>query len=552
MKMKKLFILMLVMMILSLTGAECVFGQEYISDVSPDGEAIPEESFSDDPSAGEAMPEETVSEEIVTERIQVDGSSLTAGEPFVFTITVNSDENLSFSDAQTRLSALLCPVGESADECMTMNMVPDSENDVTMRVTFEMEELPLAGDYKLDVRFSDETGTFADQSASYLITNVQEGAALEIPVTVKKVTMQPALLDEEGSTLLYNSVLYVGESYTLRLTADSAMNDSVSVNAALPESIRNAPIAPDSECMQFLNEERTALTIPGSRWNAEGGNVFSCGISFTESTWVTAQPITFSILPTGRQAAETFEMDPLNWSFYPVNITKHPATHQLQISDSRGNLLCSDTVPCGMFNEAESYILTYRFPAEWDHALPGGKNFTAELSWPADWADALRQTLNRDLAAQYGTACTVDEEGHSDLTLTETAEGRYQVSCVFSPAGLTSPAVNPVTLHLNDNSWTVTDLKVSLPSVVIPAAEIPTPVPTAVPTETPTAVPTEVLTEVPTEVPMEETSEAEDLLIGAVDLTETPLPGDDITETETETVPTEEVLTGDGRKLRSK
>ena len=381
MKMKKLFILMLVMMIISLTGAECVFGQEYISDVSPDGEAMPEESFADESSDGEAMPEETVTEEIVTERIPVDGSSLTAGEPFIFTITVNSDENLSFADAQTRLSALLCPVGESADECMTMNMVPDSENDVTMRVTFEMEALPFAGDYELDVRFTDETGTFANQSASYLITNVQEGENLEIPVTVNTVTLKPELLDEAGEALLYNSVLYVGELYTLRLTADSAMNNSVSVNAALPESIRNAPIAPDSECMQYLNEDHTALTIPGGSWNAESGNVFSCGISFTESTWVTAAPITFSIISSGRRAAETFEMAPLSWSTYPVNISKHPASHQLQITDSRGNLLCSDTVPCGIFNEADSYILTYRFPAEWDNALAAGQSFTADLNW---------------------------------------------------------------------------------------------------------------------------------------------------------------------------
>ena len=340
----------------------------------------------------------------------------------------------------------------------------------------------------------------------------------------------------------------MGERYTLQLTADSAMNDSVSVNAALPESIRNAPIAPDSECVQFLNEERTALTIPGSRWNAEEGNVFSCGISFTESTWVTAMPITFSIIPTGRRAAETFEMDPLNWSYYPVTITKHPATHQLQISDSRGNLLCSDTVPCGMFNEAESYILTYRFPAEWGSPLPGGKSFTAELSWPAEWADALRGTLNRDLAAQYGTVCTVNDEGRSELTLTETADGRYQVSCVFSPVGLTSPAANPVTLHLNDNSWAVTDLNVTLPSVIIPAAEIPTPVPTAVPTETPTTVPTEIPTEVPTEVPTEisaeETTETPEMLIGSEVLTETPETGDIIAPTGTEVTPTEEVQPG--------
>ena len=548
MKMKKLFSIMLVLMIFSLIGAESVFAQdaEYDYEASADTETMSEETFFEDP---------------VPERIPVDGSSLSAGDPFVFTITINSDENLSFADAQTRLSALLCPVGESADECLTMNMIPDSEDDVTMRVTFEMEELPFSGDYELDVRFSDETGTFANQSAFYLIQNVQEGENLEIPVTVNKVTLRPELLDEAGEPLLYNSVLYVGRPYTLRVSADSAMNNSVTVNAALPESIRNAPIDPDSECLQFLNEDRTALTIPGSRWTAESSNVFSCGIAFRDSAWVTAAPVTFSIESTGRRAAETFEMDPLSWSAYPVNISKQPATHQLQITDSRGNLLCSDTVPCGVFNEADSYILTYRFPAEWGSALPGGMDLSATLNWPGDWADALRQSLNRDLAAQFGTACAVDEEGRSSLTLTEISEGRYQVSCTFSPAGLTAPAVNPLTLHLNDNAWTVTDLKVILPSAIIPAETLPTVSPTeeitpelteteSAPllTETPVATetadqpliePTETQTSesliavtptetVAAELPAEE-SEMIETPTEAPEITEEPLPGIEIT-----------------------
>ena len=44
------------------------------------------------------------------ERIEINGSSLHAGEAFRFTVTVNSDEMLSFAEAQTQLTAVLCPV----------------------------------------------------------------------------------------------------------------------------------------------------------------------------------------------------------------------------------------------------------------------------------------------------------------------------------------------------------------------------------------------------------------------------------------------------------
>ena len=434
------------------------------------------------------------------DHIPVDGSALSRGEPFVFTITINSDENLSMADAQARLSALVCPVGKPDDECQSMNMLADGEDAAAMRVTFEMEALPYAGDYTLDVQFTDSAGNFADQSASYLIRGVQEGEKLEVPVTVKTVTLLPELVDEEGSTLIYSSALYVGEPYTFRLTADSVMNDSVTVNAALPESLRNAPWDPDSECRQFLTADGKALAIPGSRWNEENNHVFSCGISFVDASYLTANPVIFSLSSTGRKMAETFEMKPVNWSYYPINITKHPASHQIQITDNRGNLLCGDTVPCGLFNEEDTYILTYRFPAEWGNALEPGKNFTAELSWPEDWADALRQPLNREIASAYGNVCSVGPDGTTELSLTEIAEGRYQVSCAFSPAGLSASAAKAVKLHLNDNAWAVNDLSVMLPSHIVPSENLPTLSPTAVETEAPTEEPAvSVTTETPEE-----------------------------------------------------
>ena len=81
-----------------------------------------------------------------------------------------------------------------------------------------------------------------------------------------------------------------------------------------------------------------------------------------------ANPIEFSVGPSGfssGDSGETYAMDTLSWNYYPVNVAKFNATHQVQITDSRGNLICSDTVPCGVFNADDVYTFTYKFPADW-------------------------------------------------------------------------------------------------------------------------------------------------------------------------------------------
>ena len=64
----------------------------------------------------------------------MDASVLTAGQPFRFTITVDSDENLSFADAQTHMTAVLCPVDPEAGECRTLDQSAEGEDSTSMRI----------------------------------------------------------------------------------------------------------------------------------------------------------------------------------------------------------------------------------------------------------------------------------------------------------------------------------------------------------------------------------------------------------------------------------
>ena len=555
MKMKRLFLLLILILIFCLTSGENIFAQG-------------------------------------AERIEVDGSVLAAGQPFQFTVTVDSDENLSFADARSRLTAVMCPVdaGSEAgsdtqsDGCQILSLSLDGEDDFTMRVIFTAEALPKAGDYTLDVSFTDENGTFASQTAAYLIRGVREegegstptptpgaelliggptqtptptpgaelliGGSTAVPVETETaesltataastetiqpdltetvlpeqtetvlpdlmetvlpeqtetvlpeptateiplptmaspgydpeqptvtlgVILSPSMQDESGNALIYGSTLYVGETYLLQVQSDRAMNDSVTVEVALPDSFISAPLDPDSECLRYLGGDGTTLSIPGSRWNAENNNTFRCELRFTDSAWIAANPISFTVAATGLPANETYESQPVSWNYYPVNIARYPATHQAQITDSRGNLLCADTVPCGYFNADEVYILTYKFPAEWGAALPSGKNYTADVVWPADWAEAFRSSADMDLASAYGPVCSVDADGTTRFSLTETSEGRYSASCAFVPSGIAMPVQAPARIHLNDNTWQVNDLNVYMPTAILKQQAVLTP-----------------------------------------------------------------------------
>ena len=472
------------------------------------------------------------------ERAELDASSLSAGAPFRFTVTVDSDELRSFAETEARLTAVLCPADRPAEECRIMNRTAEGEDSTSLRMTFEVDELPLAGDYTLDISFLDSTGEFETKTAAWVLRGVRDGEASgegtedpavtetkasgegtedpalteagateegeaapvaeaaapedgeapepetaglpaegdelpaapdsgeapALPETVKKVVLRPEVRDAAGTPLIYGSTVYVNDPYTLLVTADSPMNDSVMVEAELPATLLSAPLDPDSECFRYMGPEGTALRVPGGLFSAENGNAFSCSFRYSAPAWLAANPLIFSMSPNpdNRVAVdETYEMDRVAWTNYPVNITRYAATHQVQISDSRGNLLCSDTVPCAVFSSEDVYVFTYKFPADWSAASRSGMELSADVSWPAAWAYGI--SADDAMASQYGNPCTPDAEGKTRLTLTETAPGRYSASCTFVPSGVTAPAQQPALVHLDDASFAVNDLNVYMP-----------------------------------------------------------------------------------------
>lgn len=408
------------------------------------------------------------------ERILLDGSGLAAGQSFRFTVTVDSDEKISFQGAASQVSAVLCPVSSDVRDCRNMSLVPQRADETSISLSFQVDELPTAGDYTLDIVFSDESGLFAETSAYYLIRGVRDVMAAE----TRRVTLRPELLNAEGTVMIYGSAVYVSQPYTFRISADTSLNDSVSVTAALPASFSSLPVDPESECLRYLNADRTALEIPGSQWNPANSNVFSCDLRFYDSAWISANPIEFTLTKPVNSTYKSnieFIMDKLSWNYYPVNIAKIPATHQFQIYDSAKTLVCSDTVACGQLRADEVYTMTYKFPADWDLVTSSGKDLTAEIEWPEDWALGLQQTEDAVLAAEYGSPCVANADGKTVLSLNEVVPGRYVASCTFVPDGITNPRQEMLSVHLNDNSYQVNDLKVWLPASILKTQAVLTP-----------------------------------------------------------------------------
>ena len=261
-----------------------------------------------------------------------------------------------------------------------------------------------------------ETPT-AETEGPLPVTETEEPTPeIEIPLTVYPVKLTPSIIDAAGNSLIYGSTLYVGEDYTLRIASDTEMNDSVAVNVTLP---LNSPLDPMSGCLDYMSSDGMGLSIPGSSFYAGNGNTFSCGLRFNDSGWFGGTPIVFSI-ETVRSAEYGYGMDPLNWSYYPVNVAKMAATHQLQVADGRGNLICSDNVPCSVFSADEVYTLTYKFPADWGTAMPSGKCLSASVTLPPDWAFGLQTADELAMSGEFGEPCMVNPDGTVDLFLEET------------------------------------------------------------------------------------------------------------------------------------
>ena len=73
-------------------------------------------------------------------RVEVDASALTAGNPFRFAVTVNSDEGQTFAEAAANVTAVLCPVDPEAGECRTMDQ--SAEGTDTPRCASLLKSMP--------------------------------------------------------------------------------------------------------------------------------------------------------------------------------------------------------------------------------------------------------------------------------------------------------------------------------------------------------------------------------------------------------------------------
>lgn len=411
------------------------------------------------------------------DRTELDASSLTQGGSFHITVTISSPDEYSFFETENRFTALLCPVGD-AEACRSMSISQDETEDVSsLRVSFAVDELPYAGDYTLDINYADASGKFISAAGAYLLRGVRENPSMG----VTKVTLTPSVTAEDGSVIHYGGIAYVGEPYYLNITSDHVMSDKVVLTANLPAEL---PIADDCGCAAYISDGQ--LRISGGSWNEASSGTFRCELRFNDAAFFNISAIDFK-LETAEQYTEAdgqvssykgvapFTMDALSWMDYPNNIQKIAATHQVQISDSRGNLICSDTVPCSAFSADEVYTITYKFPADWGTALPTGKNFGVDIQWPVEWAAALRASSEDELVGTYGTACIIDENDMTLMALDETDTGRYSVSCTFMPNGITDPTSTPAVVSNPDPAYQLSDINLYLPQTILKTQAVLTP-----------------------------------------------------------------------------
>ncbi len=411
------------------------------------------------------------------DRTELDASSLTQGGSFHITVTISSPDEYSFAETENRFTALLCPV-DDAEACLSMSISKDEAEDVSsLRVSFAVDELPYAGDYTLDINYADASGKFVSEAGAYLLRGVREDPLMG----ETKVILTPSVTAEDGSVVHYGSIAYVGEPYYLNITSDHVMSDKVIVTANLPAEL---PIADDCGCALYIRDGQ--LRIPGGSWDEASGGTFRCELRFKDAAFFNISVIGFN-LETAQQYTELdgqissykgvapFTMDALSWTDYPNNIQKIAATHQFQISDSRGNLVCSDTVACSAFTADEVYTITYKFPADWGTALPSGKDFGVDIQWPADWAAALRESSNDALVATYGNPCIINEDNMTLMALDEKEPGRYSVSCTFMPNGIADPTSTAAVVRNPDTAYQLSDLNLYLPQTILKTQAVLTP-----------------------------------------------------------------------------
>ena len=269
----------------------------------------------------------------------------------------------------------------------------------------------------------------------------------EAAVTPQPVTLIPSFLDSATGNPAYTP--YVGETYHLKLQTGIALTGDTAVTANWPEIFSAGNLDNGkSTCLNYVGSNPKQLTIPGSEFNDEGSNIFTCSIVFSVPVSLTgAQTMNFALKPTG--VTEFFQMTPFSWSGLPLTVSKRSMTHLLTIANE-GGVICTFLNPvCGIMYEGDIYQLTYQIPAYPDGSsekVLAGMNTSEELgtgtiTWPGNWAEAVRTANLSGSAGGIENLCEINQNGQTIFPINPAAgQNSYQVSCNFIAAkGLSVP-----------------------------------------------------------------------------------------------------------------
>lgn len=358
----------------------------------------------------------------------------------------------------------------SAEGTLSGGIECDAVNHKKVGVTSSFCQLsfsPAADNLPVTVRYAGNSETAGSQTEIILdvgspsvkspLTMSNRMLIPEALVTPQQVTLIPSFLDSATGYPAYTP--YVGETYTLQLQTGIELTGDTAVTANWPEIFSAGNLDREkSTCLNYVGSDPEQLTIPGSEFNDEGSNTFTCSIVFAVPVSLTGvQTMNFTLKPTGE--TEFFQMTPFSWSGLPLTVGKRNLTHLLTVANE-GGVICTSLNPvCGIMYEGDIYQLTYQIPAYPDGSsekVLAGVSTTEELgtgtvTWPGNWAEAVRTANLSGSAEGIENLCEIDPNGQTIFPLTPASgQNSYQVSCNFiAVKGLLEPQQS---LQLTNNS----------------------------------------------------------------------------------------------------
>ena len=292
---------------------------------------------------------------------------------------------------------------------------------------------------------------------------------------VETITLQPSWVSTNAGTgaetaHYYGESLSIGEMYELKVTASAAMTDDVMLTGTLPALMSPTGLDPASGCLQYMDAAGTKLSIPGGLFSAENSNTFRCSIKFNQVQPLPQQTMTFTLDPMNANAA--FTMNPLVWMQFPTVVARVALNQGLTLSEGE-NLLCTEQFPCGNVYGDSIFTLTYSWPTSWNTSPFGGLTDasalgTSILTWPADWADAVRAANASGLTANLENPCQIDSNNQTVVPLSFAAgQTNYTYSCRFMVSGTLLGAAEPLSVHNDSVVFNAADATLTLPATLL-------------------------------------------------------------------------------------